>query len=206
MTSSYPLTRYLNSIKIINVGIISLMMTIAVIHSGLIYKALRDFDDLVRIPGAITGGLALSIAVFATTVNKDKLHLAFPYLFAFADCVGVITFLGPEEFESWYLGILLGTLIAAFAFLFQKKSLEAFQNEAYKVGWFKLARRFMKLRWSFNELKEKLTATELKLSETEARLAEYEGEFKCDQCDFIAKTVSGLKTHKWRKHKKKDKE
>lgn len=175
----YPVTTYLNSIRLINLSIISGMTTLAVIHGGLIYKVLENkFPVWVAIIAAIAGGVTLALGVFGSTVNKDKIHHSLPVLLAVFDSIGVVLFLGYTHLESYYLGILFGIIIYAFAFMFQKKSNETLTKP--------------------NETKSKLDETKLRLNETAKELQKYKSRFVCEHCNHEANTQNSLKTFKHR--------
>ncbi len=135
--TTYPLTRYFNSVRFINLAIILMIITIWVIHGGLIYRLYEGSEALKLIAG-IAGGFAVALGVFATSVNKELMNSATPIILAILDGIGVIIFLGmwdgdPDlstfksgllslKHESVYEGMVYSIIIYAFSYIFQKKS------------------------------------------------------------------------------------
>lgn len=135
--TTYPLTRYFNSVRFINLAIILMIITIWVIHGGLIYRLYEGSEALKLIAG-IAGGFAVALGVFATSVNKELMNSATPIILAILDGIGVVIFLGvwdgqPDlstlksvllslKHESLYEGMVYSIIIYAFSYIFQKKS------------------------------------------------------------------------------------
>ncbi len=128
----YTLTRYLTSIRVVNTAMVLFMITMAVIHSALVYSALQGVATMapwVRVVGGGAAGVALSFGVLVATVNKKLLAVSikgkeqhvFPYLFAAFDAYGVVHLLDHTGL-AWFLGAGIGLILSGFAYIFQKQS------------------------------------------------------------------------------------